>query len=327
MESQGEAAPIGKKRWAIVLSGGEGERLRAMTERWLGRHRPKQYCTFVGSRTMLEHTLDRAVQLVGADRVVTVIGRGHRAFVDESTMPGKVIEQPVNLDTAPGILLGMTYIEAHEPGATAVIFPSDHFISPEKRFLQHVDRAALLAERLAGRLILLGAYPDRPETEFGWIEPGVSAGPWSWSARQVAHEVVSFREKPTAMDALDCFARGFLWNTMIMAAGLALIRTLAQAYLPHIAARFEKIRRFWATASPAAKDFVEREALTLIEAYQGLPRANFSQSILQRCPEATVVLPMGDVEWSDWGKPERIGETLQRLSKTAVVPLEYLTVG
>jgi len=328
MESQGgETATIGKRRWAIVLSGGEGERLRAMTERWLGTHRPKQYCTFVGSRTMLEHTLDRAVQLVGPDRVVTVIGRGHRAFVDESTMPGKVIEQPVNLDTAPGILLGMAYVEAHDPDATAVIFPSDHFISPEQRFLQHVDRAALLAERLAGRLILLGAYPDRPETEFGWIEPGISAASWSWSSRHVAHEVVSFREKPTAIEATDCFARGFLWNTMIMAAGLPLLRALAQAYLPHVASRFDKIRRFWGTMRSAAANFVEREALTLIEAYQGLPRANFSHSILQRCPGATVVLPMADVEWSDWGKPERIGETLQRLSKTAAVPLEYLTVG
>src|SRR5512146_588053 len=104
MESQRETtAPNGEKRWAIVLSGGEGERLRAMTERWLGTHRPKQYCTFVGSRTMLEHTLDRAEALVGADHIVTVIGRGHRCFVDEASMPGKVIEQPANLDTGPGI--------------------------------------------------------------------------------------------------------------------------------------------------------------------------------------------------------------------------------
>jgi len=326
---QGESGPKGKKRWVIVLSGGEGERLRAMTERWLGAHRPKQYCTFVGSRTMLEHTLDRAVQLVGADRVVTVIGRGHRAFVDTSTMPGKVIEQPVNLDTAPGILLGMAYVEAHEQDATALIFPSDHFISPEKRFLQHVDRAALLAERLTGRLVLLGAYPDRPETEFGWIEPGVSASSWSWSSRQVAHEVISFREKPSTMEAIDCFARGFLWNTMIIGARLPLLRNLAHAYLPQVASRFEKMRKFWATESGISDEpgFVEQEALAMLETYQGVPRGNFSRAILQRCPQATVVLPMGDVEWSDWGKPERIGETLQRLSKPATVPLEYLTVG
>ncbi|HEX5400504.1 MAG TPA: hypothetical protein VFY06_15765, partial [Verrucomicrobiae bacterium] len=37
--------------WSIVLAGGEGERLRALTKRWLGKHRPKQYCAFVGNRS------------------------------------------------------------------------------------------------------------------------------------------------------------------------------------------------------------------------------------------------------------------------------------
>jgi len=276
---------------------------------------------------MLEHTLDRAVQLVGAERVVTVIGRGHRAFVDTSTIPGKVIEQPMNLDTGPGILLGMAYVEAHAPDATVLIFPSDHFISPEERFLEHVERAALLTERLGDRLVLLGAHPDRPETEFGWIEPGAKTAVWSGSSSEAAQEVISFREKPTAREAADCFARGYLWNTMIIAGRLQHYNRLAQTYLPQVASRFKTILRFWKNAAKKIPSFAEKEALTLLSAYYGLPRVNFSQALLQRCPEASVVLPMHGVEWSDWGKPERISETLQRLAKTSAVPLEYLTVG
>ena len=60
--------------WAIVLAGGEGERLRPQIKGWLGYHCPKQYCTFVGRRSMLQHTLDRAKQLVPADRIITVMG-------------------------------------------------------------------------------------------------------------------------------------------------------------------------------------------------------------------------------------------------------------
>ncbi|MBI4454290.1 MAG: hypothetical protein HY644_00140 [Acidobacteria bacterium] len=41
------------RRWAVVLAGGEGERMRSVTTTWLGCHRPKQYCTFVGSRWMM----------------------------------------------------------------------------------------------------------------------------------------------------------------------------------------------------------------------------------------------------------------------------------
>ena len=40
--------------------------------RWLGRHRPKQYSAFVGSRSMFQHTVDRAIGLAGAARIVAV---------------------------------------------------------------------------------------------------------------------------------------------------------------------------------------------------------------------------------------------------------------
>ena len=46
--------------WSIVLAGGDGERTKEFIRRWLGYEKPKQYCTFVGSRSMFQHTLDRA---------------------------------------------------------------------------------------------------------------------------------------------------------------------------------------------------------------------------------------------------------------------------
>jgi len=48
--------PSKKALWSIILAGGEGERTRPFIERWLGYHRPKQYCSFVGNRSMLQHT-------------------------------------------------------------------------------------------------------------------------------------------------------------------------------------------------------------------------------------------------------------------------------
>lgn len=46
-------------RWSIVLSGGEGERLRPWVEALLGKPRPKQYCSFLGRSTRLEHAAAR----------------------------------------------------------------------------------------------------------------------------------------------------------------------------------------------------------------------------------------------------------------------------
>jgi hypothetical protein len=45
--------------WSIILAGGEGTRLRSLVHRWLGRPKPKQYCAFVGTRSLFQHTLDR----------------------------------------------------------------------------------------------------------------------------------------------------------------------------------------------------------------------------------------------------------------------------
>ncbi len=44
-------------RWGILLAGGEGTRMRPLIRSWIGENRPKQYCTFVGSRSMFQHTV------------------------------------------------------------------------------------------------------------------------------------------------------------------------------------------------------------------------------------------------------------------------------
>jgi len=56
--------------WSIVLAGGDGGRTKEFIRHWLGYEKPKQYCTFVGSRSMFQHTLDRAARLTPWERVV-----------------------------------------------------------------------------------------------------------------------------------------------------------------------------------------------------------------------------------------------------------------
>jgi mannose-1-phosphate guanylyltransferase len=129
---------VDKNLWSLLLAGGEGERMKPFIRRWLGRHKPKQYCTFIGTRSMFQHTLDRSDQIIAPERRVTVIARAHRdeAFSQFSwRAPGKVILQPSNRETAAGIFLGLTYIRKRDPDATVVIFPSDHFAHPEDRFV------------------------------------------------------------------------------------------------------------------------------------------------------------------------------------------------
>ena len=66
-----------KDLWSVVLAGGSGERLQSLVQRWLGQHKPKQYCTFLGTRSMFQHTLDRSDRIVAPERRVTIIARDH----------------------------------------------------------------------------------------------------------------------------------------------------------------------------------------------------------------------------------------------------------
>lgn len=130
-------------RWSVILTGGEGERTRPFIEQWLGYHQPKQYCSFAGNRSMLQHTWDRADHLAHPKQKVTVIAQTHFREVSaqsENRSPGQVIGQPHNCDTAAGIFLPLTYIRAQNPHATAVLYPADHFVFPEYCFLETVQR-------------------------------------------------------------------------------------------------------------------------------------------------------------------------------------------
>jgi mannose-1-phosphate guanylyltransferase len=301
--------------WMIVLAGGEGERVRALVRRWLGRHRAKQYCTFAGTRSMFQHTVDRALELAPAERIVTVIARGHRedalAQLDGRAVR-KVLLQPDNRDTGAGIFLPLAYIRAQDPDATVVIFPSDHFVHPEDRFLEIVQRAATAAEWLADDLVLVAVRPDRPELEYGWIEPGPELVP---NAGPPVRAVRRFLEKPDEARAIEAMAAGGLWNTLVLSAKVEALWTLGWQCFPGMMSLFDQLLPAIGT---------RQESLMLDEIYAHMPLHNFSSALLERVPERVAAIELDGVLWCDWGKPERIADTLARLGRQPAFPLEFI---
>ena len=90
-------ARMNRRLWSVVLAGGEGERTRPFIERWLGHHQPKQYCAFSGSRTLFQHTIDRADLLSRPEHRVVVAANGHRPYVSaqmKGRRKGRVAFQP-----------------------------------------------------------------------------------------------------------------------------------------------------------------------------------------------------------------------------------------
>lgn len=292
--------------WGMILAGGHGRRVQRLMRHLNGSDIPKQYCAVIGRRSMLQHTLDRTAVAIPPDRIFTVIVQDQLNKAREQLgglPPDSLVVQPSNRDTAPGILLSLLRIQARDPEATVAIFPSDHFIWEEGIFMAHVLQAVEFLEEHPDSLILLGIAPDRPETAYGWIEPGEEM------ARRSGYgllRVRGFREKPEAPTAQRLYLDGGLWNCLVMVGRLPTWLGAIQQILPDLWDRFRPVRAALGTS---------RETKTLEQVYRDMPAVNISRKLLERIPDRLGVLPVKGVLWSDWGEEKRIFETLTRIGK------------
>jgi mannose-1-phosphate guanylyltransferase len=319
--------------WGIVLAGGDGRRLKSFIRLHWGSMRPKQYCTLIGGQSMLRHTLARAERLLSPERLLTVVSRQHLGYAREELYdrpPSTVIVQPCNRGTGPGILLPLLHIYHRDPNAIVTLLPSDHFIVEEERFMAAVQDAASFVRSSSRHLVLLGVEPDRPETEYGWIEVGekienesgqqlplhplANLAPregngmeYDWEKQ--LYRVKSFWEKPRAKMAKALYQSGCLWNTLILTGKVWMMLLLFQTLTPRLYLRFQQVQ-------PVLSGYGEAEVLQ--EIYKRLHSVNFSHTILTRSVGALSVLPIKGIYWSDWGNPEQVSKDVARFAPASL---------
>lgn len=251
---------------------------------------------------MLQHTLDRADEITAPQHKVTIVALDHRrrGWLEQvKRKSGRLVVQPNNRGTATAVYLALTYIRRKAPNATVVLYPSDHFVYPEDHFLNVVRTAIGAAQALPQKLVLLGVAASRPELDYGWIQTG------SDLCRIMGRRLLTaarFKEKPVCNHREpDVTAAGGLWNTLILAANADFLWLLGQQLFPKMMSQLES---FAANIGHTDED-AKLDAL-----YQELPYQDFSSGLLEALPEKIAVLELNGVLWSDWGRPERIVESL-----------------
>jgi mannose-1-phosphate guanylyltransferase len=292
-----------ESRWAIILAGGEGVRLRELTRRIVGDDRPKQFCQLLGRETLLEQTVGRVGRLIPREQTLVVLLREHQQYYApllSGLPPECLVVQPGNRGTAPAILYGILRLRALDLAGPVTILPSDHYVSDDGRFMAHIDRAFEIVRVRPDLIVLLGVVPESPEPEYGWIEPGSElAGPWPGPLRRVSR----FWEKPHPGLASLLMERGCLWNSFVLIAYPFTLAALIRHTHPTLADEFLGIQQRLST--PWETESVRR-------LYSRLGSTDFSKHILASRPANLAVLTLDGVGWSDLGRPGRVLAALDR---------------
>jgi mannose-1-phosphate guanylyltransferase len=290
--------------WILALAGGEGTRLQDYVRRRFGRQVPTQYCPLLGSRSTLQHTLVRLNQLTPASRTLTVIGPTHAPYAmpQLARASDHVFRQPLSRGTGIALYVALAMIRRWSPSAVVTVTPTDHYVEPNARYIEHLQVARNIAARLRDVVVILGVRPSNAIPDLGYL----SLGPSLMDAPE-AKRLVDFVEKPSVVRAQELIVAGALWNTMVMCGTVDALWSLARTVKPHLIDMLDCL-------VPLIDTPDESDAIDYI--YRAQPPVNFSTDVLGREQQHIAAIEVDGIEWCDCGHPERIETVLaQRRSR------------
>jgi mannose-1-phosphate guanylyltransferase len=285
-----------QQRWAIVLAGGNGTRLQGLTRKIDGDCRPKQFSRIFGDRSLLSHTRERLRPIFGGNRLMFVVTKKHKSFYTEELADvdsSCVLEQPANRGTGVAIIAALLQLLEQEVDSIVGIFPSDHYYADNSAFTAIVNSAINVISERDDSIVLIGAKPEWPEVEFGWIEPGslISNG-----TRTPLFGVSRFCEKPGLAEARSLMRKGGLWNTFItIGRASAFLKLLSATVLPTMTRMAEAVVRG-----------------NLDSVYNEIEAIDFSKHVLSMDPGGLLVMADNTSGWADLGNQARVIDTLDR---------------
>ncbi|HEX3011507.1 MAG TPA: sugar phosphate nucleotidyltransferase [Syntrophomonadaceae bacterium] len=261
---------------SVILAGGKGIRLWPESR----KEKPKQFCKLVNDRSMLDHTIDRCLNL-GSNHVVIITSDELlpqvENLVDERSDKNliEILSEPQGKNTAPALGLVLSHYYGEDDEILAV-FPSDHHILDNDSFGRTISQALKAAQK--DYITIVGVVPDHPETGYGYIEKS------SWEASEIpdVYEVSSFREKPDLPTAEYYLASGnYMWNAGIYIGKASTFTEEFARYLPEI----------YNLLVQGYKSY--RDSYTL------LPSISLDYGIAEKSDRMAVVT--GDFGWCDLG--------------------------
>ena len=262
----------GRSIWVVVLAGGDGPRVRALTTDARGVSTPTQYCSLDGGRSLLQTALRRALAITSREYIVTVVAEAHRPWWEHefpALSRSRVVVEPCNRGTGLGVLLPLLVIARSDPEAGVVFIPSDHYVEHEDLLAEYLREATAPEVMDGDKLTLLGMPAIAPDSGFGYLSPAPDSGVGM-------RPVLEFVEKPHQTLAAELIRAGSVWNSGIIAGRISQFMEL---YLYDSREMFLMLRSIvaqWADSRiPSAE---------LLAWYARRPAFDFSSDVLQKFP-------------------------------------------
>ncbi len=275
----------------VIMAGGRGTRFwpRSRTRR------PKQLLDIVGSKTILEQTIDRLLPITDWDHIF-IVTEISQAGAIKKLLPlfpeNHLLVEPLGKNTAPCIGLAALILLQINPAATMAILPADHFISQVTVF-QETLLAAAGAARAGEYLITLGITPSYPETGYGYLEQGRKV--MEANGRTV-WEVKAFHEKPDRPKAETMVKSGkFFWNSGMFVWTVSAIMGQMARLTPKMYDELKILEKRFGRPGWEGD---------LRKAYENMDNISIDYAIMERAEQ--VLMLEGDFGWNDVGSWEAV---------------------
>lgn len=283
---------MNKHHYGIIMAGGVGSRFWPLSREAC----PKQFLDLTKSgKTFLRQAYERFLSFLPQENIIVVsLSRYEDAVkkVIPELEDRNLLLEPYGRNTAPCLAYATYSLLKRDPEAVMAVSPADHVIKDLDSFKETMNEALDYASRQRA-LITLGIVPDRPDTNFGYIQ--VVGGQRAYEQNKPV-KVKTFTEKPDA-ELADVFVKSgeFLWNSGIFVWKAETIREEMERHIPAITNLFKG----WEIALGC-----KEERRFLEKAYMNMERISIDYAVMEKT-DIDWLYP-ANFEWADIGNWESL---------------------